>query len=362
MLTGHENVGAGVALEQTNLRHPSVGSVLARRLGITDNHGVPRFVTLPRSTQLNGAVNYNGPSFLGAAFQAFEAGDPPQTSHESPVLPPGLVLPCELSPERLRDRMALATTFNRLRDDLNRDPNTGRMYAHYKQALHVLTSQRMQAAFALAQEPQSVRSAYGDHAVGQGLLLARRLVEAGVTYIVVNTGQGGSWDTHSNNFNQLKNVLLPPMDRGVAALLQDLDERSQLDEVLVLVAGEMGRTPVVNASAGRDHWTTAYSVFMAGGGLTRGQVLGSTTPDGRHPHTRPVAVHDILATHVSSTRCRHPGRAWRRRGAADPDPAGSQADYRTDWIGEFAPIGMQNRVATARGNCGKERQTWIRIS
>jgi uncharacterized protein (DUF1501 family) len=126
--------------------------------------------------------------------------------------------------------------------------------------------------------------------------LARRLVDAGVKYVVVNTGSSASWDTHTNNFNELKNVLLPPMDCGVSALLRDLDQRGQLDEVLVLVAGEMGRTPLVNASAGRDHWTTAYSVFVAGGGLTRGQVLGSTTADGRYPNSRPVTVHEILAT------------------------------------------------------------------
>jgi uncharacterized protein (DUF1501 family) len=206
------------------------------------------------------------------------------------------MLPGDLSLERLNNRMALATTFNRMRDDLDRYPSADHMGAHYKQALHVLTGQRMQQAFALDREPPSVRSAYGEHAVGQGLLLARRLVEAGVTYIVVNTGQGGSWDTHSNNFNQLKSALLPPMDQGVVALVQDLDQRGQLDDVLVLVAGEMGRSPVVNASAGRDHWTAAYSVFLAGGGLTRGQVLGSTTPDGRHPHSHPATVHDILAT------------------------------------------------------------------
>jgi uncharacterized protein (DUF1501 family) len=128
------------------------------------------------------------------------------------------------------------------------------------------------------------------------LLLARRLVEAGVTYIVVNAGREASWDTHANNFKLLKDVLLPPMDQGVSTLLRDLDQRGLLDEVLVLVAGEMGRTPVVNGDAGRDHWTTAYSVFMAGGGLTRGQVLGSTTPDARYPASRPVTVHEILAT------------------------------------------------------------------
>ena len=94
----------------------------------------------------------------------------------------------------------------------------------------------------------------------------------------------------------LKIKLLPPLDRGASTLLRDLDQRGLLDEVLVLIAGEMGRTPLVNAAAGRDHWTSAYSVFLAGGGLTRGQVLGSTTPDGRYPGSRPVTVPEVLAT------------------------------------------------------------------
>ena len=192
--------------------------------------------------------------------------------------------------------MALAAALNRVRSDLDQDAITVPMDGYYQRAVQLLTGGRMQQAFDLDRESPALRRAYGDHFVGRGLLLARRLVEAGVTYVVVNTGHAGSWDTHANNFGQLKNVLLPPMDQGVAALLRDLDERGQLDDVLVLVAGEMGRTPVINASAGRDHWTTAYSVFLAGGGLTRGQVLGSTTPDGRDPSTRPVTVHEILAT------------------------------------------------------------------
>jgi hypothetical protein len=295
LLTGYENVGAGVALERANLRNPSVGSILAWRLGVTDARGVPRFVALPRKTQIGGAVNYNGPSFLGAAYEAFEAGEPSRPS-EQPVPPPGIVLPRDVPLDRLRDRAALRAEFNRVRSHLDRNPVTGRMDAYHQEALQILTGRQMQQALDVGREPAVVREAYGDHPVGQGLLLARRLVEAGVTYVVVNTGRGMSWDTHANNFSQLKKVLLPPLDRGLAALLRDLDQRGQLDEVLVLVAGEMGRTPVVNAAAGRDHWTAAYSVFLAGGGLTRGQVLGSTTADGRYPGSRPIAVPEILAT------------------------------------------------------------------
>lgn len=296
LLTGFENVAAGVALERANFRHPSVGSVLARQLGVADKNGVPRFVTLPRSGQLNGQVNYNGPSFLGAAFEAFDTGEAPRTSREPMKMPPGLVLPLDLPPARLRDRMALATLLNRQQSNLDRDASMGAMDVHYERAVQVLTGRRMHEAFEIERESEALRSSYGDHPLGQGLLLARRLVEAGVTYIVVNAGREASWDTHANNFTSLKNVLLLPMDRGVSALLRDLDERGLLDEVLVVVAGEMGRTPVVNSAAGRDHWTTAYSLFMAGGGLTRGQVLGSTTADARYPASRPITVHEVVAT------------------------------------------------------------------
>jgi hypothetical protein len=296
LLTGHENVAAGVALERANFRNPSVGSVLARKLGVASTDGVPRFVTVPRSGQLNGQVNYNGPSFLGAACEAFETGEAPRSSHQPLNVPPGLVLPPDMPLARLRDRMALTNALNRFQSDLDRAPTTTTLDAQYERAAQMLTGRRMIEAFELDRESTALRRSYGDHSLGQGLLLARRLVEAGVTYIVVNAGREASWDTHANNFKQLRDVLLPPLDQGASALLRDLDQRGLLDEVIVLVAGEMGRTPLINSAAGRDHWTTAYSIFMAGGGLTRGQVLGSTTPDARYPASRPVTVHDILAT------------------------------------------------------------------
>jgi uncharacterized protein (DUF1501 family) len=139
-----------------------------------------------------------------------------------------------------------------------------------------------------------LRERYGNSAIGQGLLLARRLVEAGATYVLVDP-YAQSWDTHGQNFKGHRS-LLPPLDRGVSALLADLEQRGMLDEVVVLMAGEMGRTPLINGGAGRDHWTFAYSVMLAGGGLTRGQVLGSTTSKGERPGQRPVTPQELLAT------------------------------------------------------------------
>jgi uncharacterized protein (DUF1501 family) len=132
--------------------------------------------------------------------------------------------------------------------------------------------------------------------MGQGTLLARRLVEAGVSYVLVNYSKNNSWDTHTNNFKRLKDGLLPPMDQAASALLTDLDQRGMLDDVIVLMMGEMGRTPKINKKSGRDHWPDVFSLMVAGGGLTRGQVLGGSSRLGDVPHEGPVHYHEILAT------------------------------------------------------------------
>ena len=125
--------------------------------------------------------------------------------------------------------------------------------------------------------------------------MARRLVEAGVTYVVVNLSKNNSWDAHANNFASHRQKL-PQLDEAVSALLSDLIDRQLLDRTLVLMTGEMGRTPRINDKAGRDHWSRAWSIMMAGGGLTKGQVIGSTTSDGSDPASRPVHLNDVIAT------------------------------------------------------------------
>ena len=296
LLTGYENTAAGIALERKNYRNPSVGSILAKKLGAATHGGSPTFVALPASTQLNGEVNYNGASFLGSAYEAFDTGRPPRNAKMPGIAPAGLVLADQLSVDRVKSRWKLASDLNSFRPELDPHGLQLQRNAHYERAIQVLTKTETQKAFELERESPKLREAYGDHPTGQGLLLARRLIESGVTYVVVNTGFEGNWDTHAQNFSQLKQKLLPPLDRGLSTLLQDLDDRGELDDVLVLVAGEMGRTPLINENSGRDHWTNAYSVMIAGGGLTRGQVIGSTTRDGSTPSQRPVTVHDILAT------------------------------------------------------------------
>jgi uncharacterized protein (DUF1501 family) len=265
----------------------SQGAILARQLGLAAPNGVPRFVAIPARKHRVGTT-YSTAAFLGPAYEAFEAGNRPADGRS---LPPALVLPSDVSLRTLHERQALRQTFDRLHANLDRDPTASRMDAHYQRAVSILASSQMRQAFDLSREKPALRERYGS----PSLLLARRLVEAGASYVLVNGPVFGDWDTHDNNFPRLKQ-LLPPMDRAVSALLEDLDQRGLLDEVLVVLISEMGRARLGPGGGGRDHWTAAYSVMLAGGGLTRGQVLGSTTSNGAWPGKRPVTVPEILAT------------------------------------------------------------------
>jgi uncharacterized protein (DUF1501 family) len=295
LLTGYENTGAGVALERFNRQHPAMGSIIARCRGAISPDGAPRFTALPTRGQLGGQVSYATAGFLGSSCESFETGDAPATSSQPMSLPPSLTLPKDLPLGRLEDRLSLRRAFNELNQALGREAAASDMDPHYQRAFQMLSGDRIRGAFDVGQEFASVRERYGSNRVGQSLLLARRLVEAGVTYVLVDPYKAQAWDTHTGNFAGHRK-LLPSMDVAVSALLVDLDDRGLLNEVIVLLASEMGRSPLIGADAGRDHWTYAYSVMMAGGGLTRGQLLGGTSPNGERPEGRPVSVPEILAT------------------------------------------------------------------
>jgi uncharacterized protein (DUF1501 family) len=163
-------------------------------------------------------------------------------------------------------------------------------------AFQVLTAGRVTRAFELDRESNSIRDQYGRHTYGQSLLLARRLVQAGVRVVQVNIGRVQNWDTHSANFRRLKNELLPPADRGVSALLDDLETRGLLDETLVLMLGEFGRTPKINRDAGRDHWARCFFGLFAGAGVRGGQVIGRSDKIAAYPVTNPYSPDDLGAT------------------------------------------------------------------
>ncbi len=179
-----------------------------------------------------------------------------------------------------------------------------RLHDHFRQmASDILTNATVQAAFNLDREPMQIRDQYGEHLCGQSILLARRLTEAGVPIVTVicaagdlNNAAGDHWDTHGDGFNRLKRDLLPPFDRGVSALLADLTMRGRLDDTLVVMLTDFGRTPRVNGGAGRDHYPNAYSIFLAGGGIRGGQVYGSSDRLGAEPRDLPTGPSDVHAT------------------------------------------------------------------
>src|SRR5213080_3911049 len=156
-----------------------------------------------------------------------------------------------------------------------------------------MTSPAARRAFDIHAEPARLRDEYGRHSLGQSCLMARRLVEAGVRCVTIDHS---NWDTHDNNFNSLKNSLLPALDAGLSVLFRDLSERGMLDSTLVVVTGEFGRTPRINANAGRDHWGPAFTVALGGGGIQGGRVIGATDARAEKPAADPLGPEDLCAT------------------------------------------------------------------
>ena len=169
-----------------------------------------------------------------------------------------------------------------------------------EKAFRLLHSPAVRQAFDLAQEGPKLRDCYGRNKLGQSVLLARRLVEAGVRFVTVydgqHNGQTANWDAHENVFGRLKNDLVPPADQAFAALINDLSSRGLLEETLVIAMGEFGRTPKINGNAGRDHWPNCYSIVLAGGGIRGGVTFGSSDKMGAYPDSDAVSPADLAAT------------------------------------------------------------------
>lgn len=279
---------------------PNIGSILSYvRPGASD---VPSAVVLP--TKLTFQGNFfpgQNAGFLGAQYDPWHLdGDP----NSAEFRPPDLELPRGLSLRRLDGRRDLLAEIETQRRDLDRSASVARLDGFRRKAASLLSSRKTRDAFDLNREDPRLRDRYGRHMMGQGLLLARRLVEAGVGFVQVNLGVMNHWDTHSDNFGRLKNELLPPYDRGVSALIEDLDRRGLADETILIVTGEFGRTPrvglqttVANAAPnGRDHWGGVFSTLVYGGGLKGGQVLGSSDRMGAYPASHPHTPADLAAT------------------------------------------------------------------
>jgi uncharacterized protein DUF1501 len=300
MITGRQYPRAtarSVAMSRED--HPHIGSVLSL-VKPAGTPALPSFVTLPEQMNPNGPIRAGQHAgFLGARFDPLVInGDP-----NAPDFTPGELRVREgLTEGRLLRRRALLEQAElRVRREEEAGSLPG-LQPHYSQAFDLVTGRQAARAFDLSLEPPAARDRYGRHIFGQSVLMARRLVEAGVRLVAVNwvrhdNGPGGQgWDSHSRHLDWCKDELLPPMDRAVSSLLEDLHDRGLLEETLVVVMGEFGRTPRFNADGGRDHWPQVFSVLLAGGGIRGGQVYGASTPDGAYPARDPVSPGDLAAT------------------------------------------------------------------
>jgi hypothetical protein len=265
-----------------NELYPSIGSIISRELG--PGGPVPPYVEMPN------ALGPGGPGFFGARYAPF-------TIENDPVQPDfqvrDLDVPRSVTIERFARRQRLLAEAEQLGTSRRATGRAETMANYFQQAFDLVNSPQAQAAFNIHAESPEMRERYGHTSLGQCTLLARRLVEAGCRFIGIDHG---SWDTHTDNFTSHEKALVPPTDRALSALVTDLDQRGMLDDTLVIMMGEMGRTPRINKDAGRDHWSQCQTVILAGGGIQRGIVVGASDRTASYPTTQPYGIQDLLRT------------------------------------------------------------------
>jgi hypothetical protein len=277
---------------------PSCGSIVVKQLQ-HKNPKLPAYVMIPRMVPGTGAA------YLGNACDPFETiADP---ARDGAFSVPNFALPKGVSLQRLDERRTLLNGFDNLRREADQGGQIEAMDQFQQKAWDLLTGKEARDAFDLDAEPPAVRERYGfipefkaptpDRcgvpAWSQRMLLARRLVEAGVRLVTVDLRW---WDTHVEGFDTMRNGFLPRWDRAYTALIADLEERGLLGSTMVLAWGEFGRTPKVNDKAGRDHWPNVFSAAIAGGGVQGGRVIGSSDDKGGEPASNPKTPQDVLAT------------------------------------------------------------------
>jgi hypothetical protein len=303
-LTGSNQGDATTGRAPSPTDFPSLGSVVSL-LRPPDRPVVP-YVSLPHITvDVPGSPPQPGVygGWLGRAWDPlFVLNDP----NDPQFAVPELTLSADVSLDRLGSRRSLLEQLNRQVATFERSPAARNLEGYYARAFSILTSADTRRAFQLDQEPDAVRDAYGRNTYGQSILLARRLIEAGTRVVTLKWAPDvlSTWDTHKKNFEKLREELLPQLDAGLSSLLDDLHQRGLLDETLVVVMGEFGRTPkigTVNANAvtdasGRDHWPHCYTLLLAGGGIAPGRIYGRSDKTGSQPVDHAATPHDLVAT------------------------------------------------------------------
>jgi uncharacterized protein (DUF1501 family) len=260
-----------------SIKHPSLGAIVASEIA-------PPEFDLPHFVSVGNRFTTIGSGFLGMQYAPFVVQNAQQ-------MPTNVELPGGVNDKRFTRRLGLLKDLEQDFADAGGAPRVEEHRAVYESARQMVLSPQLKA-FDVSREKDAVRDRYGRNAFGQGCLLARRLVESGVTFVEV---ESNGWDTHQDNFNRVKS-LADGVDPAFAALVGDLKERGMLDRTLVIWMGEFGRTPRVNPNTGRDHYPRAFNVALAGGGVRGGQVVGRTSDDGTDVKERPVTVADLFCT------------------------------------------------------------------
>ncbi len=280
MQTGH----FGPTLARIAQQYPSLGSVISRSLGASQPQ-MPAYVAVPKAE----AFGYQRAHYLGKAYNPFEVGADPNAKG---FKVPNLSLPNGLKFSSVNSRRKLLAKFDTLRRDIDKSGVMEGLDTFKAQALEMVAGDRVREAFDISSEDPKLRDKYGRHQYGQSALLARRLVEAGTRCVTINTGY---WD-HHNDIEKGLEEHLPPLDRAIWALVEDLEHRGMLDDVVIYCAGEFGRTPRINGHAGRDHWSNCFTVMLAGGGIQGGRVVGASEKWGGGVKERLATPLDVLAT------------------------------------------------------------------
>jgi len=292
VLTGQMQPGAFFDKIASHDDYPNYAAGRAYFRGAPD--GTPVGVNLP-TYLMEGPLLWPGQyaGFLGPKYDIMQVtSDPNRPDFKIDNLRPA----DGMNVDSLRDRVALLDSVNTQQKWLSESAETRKLSDQQKQALAVLTSGKVAKAFEIDREPAAVRDKYGRHAFGQSILLARRLVEAGVPVVQANMGRVQNWDNHGDLFKRMKKDLLPPVDAGVSALLDDLGDRGMLEDTMVMMIGEFGREPKINKQGGREHWAPCFSGLFAGAGVRPGQVIGKSDKTAAYPATTPYSPDDVGAT------------------------------------------------------------------
>jgi len=264
------------------LKYPSMGSVVAHEFGARNN--LPPYVCIPNQPNQSAGTGY-----LSSSYAPFSLGADPASPHFAVR---DLRLPAGVDEVRFARRRRLVDAINDYFAAKEKSDALKAVDSFYERAYSLISSKRAREAFNIAAEPAKLRDEYGRNAAGQRMLLARRLVEAGVRFVTLTYG---GWDAHDNIADNTRRQL-PAFDKAFATLIRDLDRRGMLDQTLVAVASEFGRTPKINGTAGRDHWPRVFSVVLAGGGIKRGLIYGSSNATASEPQDHMLTVQDWATT------------------------------------------------------------------